>query len=344
MGKQILEGLWDCPYCKSTAIGGLTKHCPCCGHPQDDGTKFYMGTAKKYLDADLAAQYGQGADWVCPYCGSLNRVHFKYCTNCAAPKEEAQKDYFSSESEPQPVKASQPAAKPRPARRILPLLIILAIILAGVVALRPRTVQSTITDTQWSRAIQVETEKTVQESGWNVPAGARVYNQNTEIHHYEPVFDHYETRTRQVAEDVYDGEDIHTNYVNNGDGTFTEETYTTPRYRTEYRTETYKEPVYRQEPVYATKYYYDIERWFADRTEQSGGHEDEPCWPEFTLAENERESGRSEYYALTITDAKEHVYTVYLPQDRWKNYRIGDAVSITVSGSRISELDNVPVN
>ena len=99
MSKRIVEGLWDCKYCDTKAIGGLTKHCPGCGHPQDEDTKFYMGEKKNYLEEELASQYGQGADWVCEYCGSLNRFHYKYCANCSSPKETAEKDYFTAKAE-----------------------------------------------------------------------------------------------------------------------------------------------------------------------------------------------------------------------------------------------------
>lgn len=351
MAKQILEGLWDCPYCKTTAIGGLTKHCPCCGHPQDTDTKFYMGTAKKYLDEDLAKQYGQGGDWVCPYCGSLNRVNFQYCSNCAAPKEEAKEDYFSKpEPAPEPEKETSfqqkqtPQQKPKGLRRFLPLLIPLAILIALIVAFLPKNVDCQVSAKEWSRSVDIEALRTVQESAWDVPDGAEVYDTRTEIHHYQPVFDHYEKRSRQVSERVYDGEDTHTSYSDNGDGTFTEETYTTPRYRTEYHTEYYDEPIYRNEPVFAPKYYYNIDRWMTDRTEDSSGGDDEPLWPELNLAENEREGTRRESYRLTVTDNKKgKEYTVGLRQEQWEQFQTGDAVKITVVQGRITKINDVSI-
>lgn len=107
MGERIVEGLWDCKYCDTKGIGGLTKHCPRCEHPQDDDVKFYLGEKKNYVDEDLAKEYGQGADWICPYCNSLNRVHFKYCSNCGAEKESSEKDYFSNQEK-------EPEIKPEP--------------------------------------------------------------------------------------------------------------------------------------------------------------------------------------------------------------------------------------
>ena len=92
MGKKI-EGLWDCPYCGTKGIGGLTKHCPSCGHPQDADTQFYLPSQKKYLDEETAEKYGKGADWTCSYCGSLNRYYATECSNCGASREETSGDY-----------------------------------------------------------------------------------------------------------------------------------------------------------------------------------------------------------------------------------------------------------
>ena len=47
-----------------------------------------------------------------------------------------------------------------------------------------------------------------------------------------------------------------------GNGYFEEETISTPVYETYYETEEYQEPIYRDEPVYAMKYYYDIDDTF----------------------------------------------------------------------------------
>ena len=41
MGK-IIEGLWDCPFCRNKRIRAGQKTCPDCGHPQDENTKFYI--------------------------------------------------------------------------------------------------------------------------------------------------------------------------------------------------------------------------------------------------------------------------------------------------------------
>ena len=53
MGK-IVEGLWNCKYCKSTGIGGSKRECPHCGKPRDSDTKFYMPGTISYVDEEKA--------------------------------------------------------------------------------------------------------------------------------------------------------------------------------------------------------------------------------------------------------------------------------------------------
>lgn len=381
MADRIVEGLWDCPYCGTKAIGGLTKSCPCCGHPQDSGTKFYLGKKKKYLEASLSAQYGQGPDWICPYCGSLNRIRFKYCSGCGAPKDSSEDDYFSIKARAEQAssgssngntngnvlenghdkaggkenrkadrKAREEARAADRERRKAAFKKRLPFILAGLLAFFaillfifwPRNYKAEVSGTAWAREIDIEAYRTVQESDWTVPSGGRVYDEKTEIHHYRDVLDHYVTRTRQVSEQVYDGEDTHTSYTDNGDGTFTESTYSTPRYRTEYHTETYEEPVYRSEPVYATKYYYDIDKWIVDREEKSEGADNEPYWPEYTLAENERTGYIGEAYILAVR-VKDKVYRTSLPLEWWEPFHKGDKVEVTVQAGKITKVNGQEV-
>lgn len=152
--------------------------------------------------------------------------------------------------------------------------IVLAVLLSiiGVIFLfTPKEVNMQITDFSWSRSISIEQNRTFHESDWSVPAGGRVTSQQMEFHHYQSVLDHYETRTREVARERLSHYEYSTTLIDMGNGYFEEETISTPVYETYYETEEYQEPIYRDEPVYAMKYYYDIDRYVYERSVNTSG-------------------------------------------------------------------------
>lgn len=338
MSNRIVEGVWDCPYCGQKAIGGLQKHCPLCGHPQDKDTKFYIGEEIHYIEEEKAAEYGQGADWICEYCGSMNRVHYKYCSNCGAPKEAAKQDYFHREEKKTYVEEQRPSRFGLLAKVIGVAVLMLAI---TMFISMPKSAKAEITEMSWTRTIDVESVVTMDESDWTVPDGGKVYDEKQEIMSYKQVIDHYELRTRQVPVSVYDGEDYHTEYVDNGDGTFTERTYTTPRYRTEYETETYNEPIYRNDPVYGTRYYYKIKRWIPTRTVETSGDTKDPVWGEVELAKGEREGAHYETYTIKLNGRKKS-YTTTLNLEDWEKFNVGDNVKLKVHSLNVYEINGIP--
>lgn len=342
MADKIIEGIWDCPYCDATAIGGLHKHCPCCGHPQDKGTKFRVGEEKRYLTDEERSKVGKGPDWACEYCDSLNNAQFKFCSSCGAPRDGENKDYFQlREEEKQKAEQEQRQTfepkKPRKIRFVL-LAALLAVVLLGIGMCSAKDYSGVISDKSWNRDVEVEEYTTVEESDWNIPQGGRLLHSETEIRSYRQVFDHYETRTREVPYQVEDGFD--TTYTDNGDGTFTE--HSTPKYRTEYRTEEYQEEIYRDEPVYDTKYYYEIDKWVPGRVVSTSGADDAPYWGELNLSDNEREGRKTEAYVLKISVEKKKGKTVTYDYetsfDVWNGYKVGSKVDIVIKLGEIQEI------
>lgn len=349
--SEIIEGLWDCPYCDQKGIGGLTKSCPNCGHPQDEGTKFYLGSEKRVLDKETAKNYGKGADWTCSYCGSNNRCTLSECANCGGSREESSGDYFTNQKKTQGIVAN-PAPKkelnvksetPWPIllrRKILMkrLSIIAAIVVLLLAVFWPKNVTAVVQDKNWDRSIDVEVYKTVKESDWSVPAGGREYDHKQEIHHYNHVVDHYESVDVQKSREVLDGYDSHTEYSDNGDGTFTSHTVQTPRYRTEYYTETEQRPVYRDDPIYQTKYYYEIERWVVHHTVDTDGKADEPYWGEVVLEDGQREGSRREKYQVSFETKKGKVYEKEFSLEEWNRFRIGDKKKLVIQVGVIKKI------
>lgn len=207
--------------------------------------------------------------------------------------------------------------------------IILAIFLIWLFFPIKRT--ATICGFHWERSIDVVEYTECHESDWYLPPDAELEYSALEIHHYRDVFDHFETRSRQVSEQVFDGYDTHYRDLGNGQA----DTVRTPRYRTQYRTEYYEVPVYRQEPVYQTKYYYEIGRWLYFYNLPTSGDNRTPYWQETDIPEIvdspnygdiELGSRHEDYYAVVIdyTDSQQNVPYSY---DEWMEVNIGDEIS-----------------
>lgn len=204
----------------------------------------------------------------------------------------------------------------------LPIIMSLIFLFCAGVLFYPHKETVTVTGFEWARNISIEDLRTVQESDWSVPSGGRVYKEQTELKGYVSVIDHYKTVTETKSRQVIDHYDTEYSYSDNGNGTFTEHTRQVPVYKTEYYEETHQEPVYRQDPVYATKYYYDIDKWFdSGRDYPSSGTDKNPYWnTDYTLAEKERDTDRTEKYTVFYDNGKSDD----LKLDDWLNRNVGD--------------------
>ena len=222
-------------------------------------------------------------------------------------------------------------------------LLVLALfaIVAGMFYLfTPKSVEGTIDGFEWNRSISVEEYRTVEESGWSIPSGGRLLFQQQEIKSYQQVLDHYETKTRTYTEQVLDHYETYVSgYRDNGNGTFTEITSQRPVYRTETKTETYQEPVYRSEPIYATKYYYEIDKWMHKEYVKTSGNDHNPYWGEYNYGDKEREGFKSADYYIFVTDedGETHKYDVKL--DLWETFTSGQRVKLKVDVFGHATLD-----
>ena len=339
MGK-IVVGCWDCDYCGADRISGEIKICPHCGKPRGKDITFYMAGPKNYVtDPD---KINKNPDWLCPYCNTLNPDDNKFCSACGAAREESEENYFENKEKEKERREQQEALKPKEqdtssrsaARSRLPLFIGLFAALALLVFLiMPKTKGLHVDAKSWERSVKVERYQEVQDSSWDLPDGAWNISSREEVYTYNHILDHYETRTREVSEQVLDGYDTEVEYRDLGNGYYEEIEHQVPRYRTEYHTETYEEPVYVDVPVFAKKYYYSIMKWLYDRDEVTSGTDTEPYYAELTLSDTERESGRSEQYWILSGDKRYRI-----SYDLWQQIKTGSDIKATVGGGEIIEL------
>lgn len=208
--------------------------------------------------------------------------------------------------------------------------------------------EARITSFSWERSIDVEEYRLCHEDDWSVPPGGVVTDERQEIHHYDHVLDHYETKTRQCSREVFDGYDTEYRDLGNGQA----EVVQVPRYRTEYYTEEYEEPVYRDEPVYRTKYYYDIGRWKYDYALTTSGNDQNAYWHETDLPTDVynpnygdlRQGSRHESYIVHLVNANDEQYTITYNYNDWMNLQVGDVLrykSFRFSDQPLSEVEVV---
>lgn len=364
MGK-IVEGLWNCRYCDSKGIKGRFRECPNCGRPRDDSTKFYMPSEISYVSEGKANTISRNPDWLCIYCNSLNSDSDDICKSCGSKRNMENPDYFSMKKSKEVQSGfsshveysgkksydfttgtntstttsalnrftSSTFSFFKKSWKYFVIAILSISLLSGLIYLLiPKNEEITITSFSWERSISIEKYQTVEESSWSLPSDARLQYTRQEIYTYQEVFDHFETRSRQVAKQRFSHYEDHVSYRDLGNGYFEEVIDRTPVYETYYETEYYQEPIYRNEPVYKTKYYYEIDKWLYDRSLKSNGSDQNPYWHEIpSLPSNERVSDRSEKYYIIGFNKKNKEKKISLQYEIWKELKTDQTVKLKVS-------------
>lgn len=217
--------------------------------------------------------------------------------------------------------------------------LVAAIIFLCVFLFVPYQKDITVSMFSWERSISIEELKTFDESGWSLPDGARLQRTSLEVRTYENVLDHYETKTRQVAKQRQNGYDEYVEYIDLGNGQAKKEVFKTPRYETYYETEEYQEPVYRKEPVYDTKYYYEIDRWTKTRSVNTAGAgtSKAPYWGEVVLRDKEREGNRVESYYVHSEDGDQYQTDYWY----WEKMELGSSFTVSIRrfDNKITDVD-----
>lgn len=361
---RLIVGYWDCTHCNNVVVSGELRNCPNCGKARDENTKFYMNPRKiRYVPHEKAEKINRNPDWICFYCNQLNSDNDTSCISCGAPRTEKNETYrhfdhvdlesSDTTSNGSILSDNRTTYKPSTVHEIdlsyfskrnrsnvlnlnfkpiLCILLVIALICGCIWLFTPKYHDVSVIGFSWNRNIYIEKYQTVNESDWTLPVGARLKYTNTELSHYQQVIDHYETKTRTVSKQRISGyENYVSGYRDLGNGYFEEVISSRPVYETYYDTETYQEPVYRNEPIYLTKYYYEIDKWLHERTITTSASDHSPYWGEVILHSNERVSSKSEDYKITVCilkDEREETYS--FSYDDWINLSIGDTLKIRV--------------
>ena len=348
----VREGRWDCQYCGTTGILGRHKVCSNCARSRPAGTKFYLADdAETVESASLKEQASLGPDWICEFCSSSNPANLDVCRHCSAPREsvspQQQVQEFAPGEAPRSgdmtipdphAKYREPAPEPKKTRPrwLLPavgLFILFACLFGGLMLFSSDGLEVGVEQISWERSVVVEELQSVTEEDWELPDGARLISQREEVRHYEQVVVGYETKEREVSEEVQVGERTYVCGERDlGNGFFEDIECTEPVYETQVRSETYEDPIYEQVPVYATQYEYEIERWVATRTARAAGSDHQPFWPELDLGPDEREGERQETYHIIFSDGDGEQYEMTFPFEEWLTFESQGRYTLKVNG------------
>lgn len=309
----IREGKWKCPNC-STVNRGAETQCHQCGTTRDANVKFFLDEdAPEVTDEEQLKKAQAGADWICEYCGNSSPAFSAICTACGAKKSTIEKKH----GDVIPV-GGPPPAKPTGELKATPpptstgnkwplvvavlALMFLCCCTCSWFTFRTQQETATVASVGWERKVVVEDFLPTEESAWeSAPQGA-----------YKVTHRREQRSTRQVqvgTHTVYEDERVQTGtrrvvtgHRDLGNGHFEDVTKDEPVYETK---KVAKEvPTYRDEPVFAERYYYTIDKWRAVRTERAKGSTEPPTWPDVRLKGKEREGPKAELYLVTFKGEK----------------------------------------
>ncbi len=342
----LMVGRWDCPYCGHVGNLGPDTRCCACAAPRDSDVQFYLPENAEYTnDEEFLKRSEAGADWTCAFCGANVSALKAQCISCGYPREATdtlrqQKAHTlegvpRSDADTRRTKAPAHAGRKAKRRKIprkailggLVVLSVIGVVLWGIFLPRPTTVS--VTGHHWSRSIVIENYREVEDQGWSIPSGGKKIREFRAVHHTEKVLDHYEQRTRSKKVKV-GTEKYVCGKIDQGNGLFKDKYCTRDTF--EERTEKYKEPIYRNDPVYQTKYVYRIYRWVVHKTHNANGTNTEPYWPEGAPSgDTWREGSRRQKYLLIVKDKKDRFHEFDTSFDTWMKYHIADEIPATMN-------------
>ncbi|MBQ8805985.1 MAG: hypothetical protein IJZ68_05830 [Bacteroidaceae bacterium] len=183
----------------------------------------------------------------------------------------------------------------------------------------PYITTAVIDHIEWKIVADVQELKTFDESGWEVPEGAVVYKEQQEVKTHEVIGYETKYRTEEYQEKI--GYYLPT---------------WRPRYETRTRKVAYKEPILK--PVYATRYYYHVDRWVHTKEVQLGqGRDHNVEYTEYTPAENERVHEVEQKYIVWFKIG-DHWQGLYVEKEQWEMLQTGQEVQVERTENRILRI------
>ena len=285
----IRVGRWDCYVCGHVGNLGPKTHCVNCGASRPKDVQFYLTDDAEILkDKEKIKQAKAGADWICSYCSSHNKITDTICQTCGNDRA-IEEDKSLSEKE---YKLDEvPTIGSRGVERVTPKptktkgsagfwkYILGASGLGGVfywLFSFSTAIEVPVVELYWERQVAVEEYKQVREENWSLPEDATAVEQFRAVYEYKKEIVGYDTQT--VTERRQTGtRKVVCGQRDLGNGTFEEKYCDEPIYEN-YQVE--KEvPIYKETPIYRTKYRYNTMKWVEIEPLISSGRTNPANWP-----------------------------------------------------------------
>jgi len=240
----------------------------------------------------------QSATWDCPYCGRQGLLASQtVCSACRA-KRPVEVTFNYPEETGSETLPPQEKTKEKEAGGCavfawgfgLAFLLIIIVIFFPTIkktavsffnaidSLFTKNMEAVVLDFKWERTAALYQKKEVIAEGWVVPQGGTLIESYPAEHHKEKVHKGYRNGQRTIK-------------VKGADGKYEE------------RTETYREEIIEEVPVYKQKYKYRIPRWVKIEQLKTSGQDKKPYWPtDYRLDNREqyRVLDREEKYFIVI--------------------------------------------
>ena len=369
---------WDCPECGHAHIEGPTQRCPRCFWWRDRSVNFYEAPDSRVLTPEEEAKYTR-PDWICKACGASNPdtgqpASELLCGSChswqtndldmgtegptraATDKEVAtvqgkwQEGFRIDEGD------GGAAPKPKPKKsgslknRVVAGAIALGLGGTGFGAWQlftPTIIDAEITQRTWTVAVEIQEQRPVDGSGWNLPSGAYNVRREERRRGSRKVQTGTTTEDVQVSYREQTGTKEECRTASDGNGVGTRSCRDVPVYTTKYRTETKTVPVYRNEPVYDTWYSYTQEKWMQQTTVNNSGSGDAPRTPPTVTLDNQPYPERqlSPRETCYITGQYEHDDKMTenrwsLPCSQYDRLKVGQTVTLEDRGGSVTLVED----
>jgi hypothetical protein len=339
----IRIGRWDCSYCGHIGNLGPSTKCENCGATRPPKVKFYLPeNAKVVTNEDEIRKAKAGADWVCSFCGTQNKITDGTCYSCGNDRQEEdgdksleQKEYLPNEV-PRNSKDERKKILEPPKKGLLNTkskkigcgclsLIVLALAIFAILSVFTEETSVKVAEKSWEQTINAELYKQVQEEDWILPSEGKLVSTFNAIHHYDKVFKGYETKTRSVSKQV--GTEKYVKGTKDlGNGHFQDVYGTRPVYKNVQ--ETYQEKVYSDVPIYQKKYKYLIYRWIAEQY-NTNGIGDNPLWYDLKTVDPKyqvRSKDSTGVYSIKVLDDKRNEHLEKIDILYWKSIKEGENI------------------